>query len=195
MRATFPQFVVKLKLSPQSGKTFNDNSTKREPLSAHARHLPQFVVKLKLSPPSGKTIAFNLIALKIIRITQTKMDKFNGHKNSQITVLSRNLRNNMTKEERHLWFDFLQNLPVRINRQKVFHNYIVDFYCARYNIVIEVDGTQHYLTEGAGKDEVRDAYFSDRGIKVLRYSNADINKNFRGVCEDILDNMKGIKDI
>ena len=123
------------------------------------------------------------------------MDKFNGHKNSQITVLSRNLRNNMSKEERHLWFDFLQNLPVRINRQKVFHNYIVDFYCARYNIVIEVDGTQHYLTEGAGKDEVRDAYFSDRGIKVLRYSNADINKNFRGVCEDILDNMKGIKDI
>ena len=124
-----------------------------------------------------------------IQQEQTKMNKFKGHKNSKITILSKDLRNNMTKEERHLRFDFLQNLPVRINRQKVFDNYIVDFYCATYNLIIELDGTQHYLPEGAENDKVRDTYFSDKGIKVLRYSNADINKNFKGVCEDILANM------
>ena len=129
-----------------------------------------------------------------IQQEQTKMNKFKGHKNSKITILSKDLRNNMTKEERHLWFDFLQNLPVRINRQKVFDNYIVDFYCATYNLIIELDGAQHYLPEGAENDKVRDTYFSDKGIKVLRYSNADINRNFTGVCEDILANMTSVKD-
>lgn len=123
------------------------------------------------------------------------MKKYNGHKNSEITVLSKNLRNNMTKEERHLWYDFLRNLPVTVNRQKVFDKYIVDFYCAKYNLIIELDGTQHYLSNGAKKDKVRDEFFSNLGIKVLRYSNADINKNFRGVCKDILENMNGIEEI
>ena len=123
------------------------------------------------------------------------MKKYNGHKNSEITVLSKNLRNNMTKEERHLWYDFLRNLPVTVNRQKVFDKYIVDFYCAKYNLIIELDRTQHYLSNGAKKDKVRDEFFSNLGIKVLRYSNADINKNFRGVCKDILENMNGIEEI
>ena len=136
----------------------------------------------------------NIKQVWTIQQEQTKMNKFKGHKNSKITILSKDLRNNMTKEERHLWFDFLQNLPVRINRQKVFDNYIVDFYCATYNLIIELDGTQHYLPEGAENDKVRDTYFSDKGIKVLRYSNADINRNFKGVCEDILANMTRVKD-
>ena len=136
----------------------------------------------------------NIKQVWTIQQEQTKMNKFKGHKNSKITILSKDLRNNMTKEERHLWFDFLQNLPVRINRQKVFDNYIVDFYCATYNLIIELDGTQHYLSEGAENDKVRDTYFSDKGIKVLRYSNADINRNFKGVCEDILANMTRVKD-
>ena len=123
------------------------------------------------------------------------MKKYNGHKNSEITILSKNLRNYMTKEERHLWYDFLRNLPVTVNRQKVFDNYIVDFYCAKYNLIIELDGTQHYLSTGAKKDKMRDEFFSNLGVKVLRYSNADINKNFRGVCEDILENMNGIEEI
>ena len=123
------------------------------------------------------------------------MKKYKGHKNSEITVLSKNLRNNMTKEERHLWYDFLRDLPVTVNRQKVFNNYIVDFYCAKYNLIIELDGTQHYLSNGAEKDKSRDEFFLNSGMKVLRYSNADINKNFKGVCEDILENMEGIEGI
>ena len=124
-----------------------------------------------------------------IQQEQTKMNKFKGHKNSKITILSKDLRNNMTKEERHLWFDFLQNLPVRINRQKVFDNYIVDFYIAKYKLVIEVDGSQHYENAGSAKDKKRDYDLNLMGITVLRYSNYDINFSFDAVCEDILNHF------
>ena len=117
------------------------------------------------------------------------MNKFKGHKNSKITILSKDLRNNMTKEERHLWFDFLQNLPVRINRQKVFDNYIVDFYIAEKKTVIEVDGLQHKAPQHKEADEVRDKALSAWGITVLRYSNKDIKQNFNAVAEDILQKL------
>ncbi len=93
----------------------------------------------------------------------------------------------MTKEERRLWYDFLKELPVTFHRQKIINNYIVDFYCASANLVIEIDGTQHYLDEGKVKDEVRDAYLSSKGFTVLRYSNDDVNKSFESVCQDIFN--------
>ena len=92
----------------------------------------------------------------------------------------------MTKEERHLWYDFLKSLPYTVKRQQVIGNYIVDFYCACAKLVIELDGSQHYEESGKSADLVRDAFLESLGLKVLRYSNSDINKNFRGVCEDIL---------
>ena len=110
----------------------------------------------------------------------------NNKNNPNLTNLSQNLRKNMTKEERHLWYDFLKTLPVTVNRQKVIGNYIVDFYCAKANIAIELDGSQHYFEKGLQKDTARDEYLNSLGIKVLRYSNLDIKKNFNGVCEDIL---------
>ena len=91
----------------------------------------------------------------------------------------------MTKEERHLWYDFLRPLPVTVNRQKVIDNYIVDFYCAKSKIVIELDGSQHFSEKGRDKDIERDTYLKSLGITVLRYSNNDINTNFEGVCMDI----------
>ena len=99
------------------------------------------------------------------------------------------LRKNMTKEEKHLWYDFLKTLPVTVNRQKVIGRYIADFYCANSKIVIEIDGSQHYKEENAQKDKERDEYLKSLGIKVLRYSNLDINKNFEGVCKDILSKL------
>ena len=96
----------------------------------------------------------------------------------------------MTKEERHLWYDFLKGLPITFNRQKVIGPYIVDFYCAQFKIVVELDGSQHYEDEGKAKDIERDEYFRCNGIKVLRYSNLDVNRNFEGVCEDILKYLK-----
>ena len=110
----------------------------------------------------------------------------NDTTNPKLTPFAQKLRREMTKEERHLWYDFLKDLPVTFNRQKVFGNYIADFYCASFKLVIELDGSQHYEDKGIQSDEKRDAYFSSLGIRVLRYSNEDIKRNFNGVCEDIL---------
>ena len=109
----------------------------------------------------------------------------NKTNNSKLTRFSQHLRKDMTKEESHLWYDFLKDLPITVNRQKVIGNYIVDFYCAAAKIVIEIDGYQHYLDEGEQKDIERDAFLQGLGLTVLRYSNRDIHRNFRGVCEDI----------
>jgi very-short-patch-repair endonuclease len=95
----------------------------------------------------------------------------------------------MTKEERHLWYDFLKPLSVTVNRQKVIGSYIADFYCAQAKIVIELDGSQHYVDKGIERDLTRDAYFAKHKIKVLRYSNAQIREEFDRVCEDILQNL------
>ena len=113
----------------------------------------------------------------------------NYRQNPKLTNLAKKLRREMTKEERHLWYDFLKNLPVTVNRQKVIGNDIVDFYCAQAKLVIELDGSQHYENKGLKTDALRDAYFAEWGIKVLRYSNAEVNQQFDGVCEDILQNM------
>ena len=105
--------------------------------------------------------------------------------NKKLVPLARNLRKNMTKEERRLWYDFLRQYPVRITRQKVLGHYIADFYCAKANLVIELDGSQHYEPEELEKDAERTAYLEDYGIKVLRIPNNEVMQNFAGVCEYI----------
>ena len=119
----------------------------------------------------------------------SKNDEMNKTNNSKLTDNAQSLRKNMTKEERHLWYDFLKTLPLTVNRQKVIGNYIVDFYIASSKIVIEIDGSQHYEDSGRENDTKRDAFLNDSGIKVLRYSNLDINQRFDSVCEDILQNI------
>ncbi|MCR4568080.1 MAG: endonuclease domain-containing protein [Pseudobutyrivibrio sp.] len=111
--------------------------------------------------------------------------------NSNLKDFSRNLRKNMTKEERHLWYDCLKQLPVTIKRQQIIGDYIVDFYCAAKKIVIELDGTQHFECEGRSNDIIRDEYLGKLGIKVLRYSNYDIDQNFVAVCMDIRKYLLG----
>ena len=95
----------------------------------------------------------------------------------------------MTPEEKHLWYDFLKNLPLTVNRQKNIGNFIVDFYIASKSVVIEIDGRQHEVLEHNEKDTERDYELSKLGIKVLRYTNKSINKNFCDVCEDILTHL------
>ena len=114
----------------------------------------------------------------------------NQTKNEALLESAQKLRREMTKEERHLWYDFLKSLPETFNRQKVFGNYILDFYCARKKLVIELDGSQHYKTNGTSSDKARDEYLAYHGLTVLRYSNLDINKNFAGVCTDILNHLR-----
>ena len=91
----------------------------------------------------------------------------------------------MTKEERHLWYDFLKNYSVRILRQKVIDEYIVDFYCSAANLVIELDGSQHYEDSGIEYDQIRTQHLQKRGLDIIRIPNNEVNRNFRGVCEHI----------
>ena len=98
---------------------------------------------------------------------------------------SQELRNNMTLEEKHLWYDYLKPLPVVVKRQKVIGKYIADFYVPSHKIVIDLDGSQHYSDEGIEYDLERNEYMESLGITVLRYSNLDINHRFDSVCEDI----------
>ena len=110
----------------------------------------------------------------------------NPTNNPKLRKNAQALRRDMTKEERLLWYDFLKQLPVTVNRQKVIGRYIVDFYCAASKLAIELDGSQHYEDEGSAYDRERDLALNDLGITVVRYSNDDVNRNFAGVCADIL---------
>ncbi len=110
----------------------------------------------------------------------------NNLHNPKLTNNAKRLRREMTKEERHLWCDFLRELPVMVHRQKPIGPYIADFYIASAQIVIELDGSQHFEDTGHRQDTLRDRYLNDQGITVLRYANTDIHRNFRSVCEDIL---------
>ena len=91
----------------------------------------------------------------------------------------------MPKEERHLWYDFLRAYPIRFLRQKVIDNYIVDFYCHKARIIIELDGSQHFMDDGLEKDKLRTIKLESRGLTVIRIPNNEINHNFPGVCEYI----------
>ena len=110
--------------------------------------------------------------------------------NPQLVPLAKQLRKEMTKEERHLWYDFLRGHPARFSRQKVLGKYIADFYSAQTKLVIELDGSQHYEDGGAEKDAERTAFLEGYGLRVIRIPNNAVNQNFRGVCEYIDDTVK-----
>ena len=105
--------------------------------------------------------------------------------NPALTPNARKLRKEMTNEERYLWYSFLHNYPVRFLRQKVIDYYIADFYCARANLVIELDGSQHYEVQGMFKDKIRTERIEARGITVIRIPNNEVTHNFNEVCEYI----------
>ena len=110
----------------------------------------------------------------------------NDTHNKSLTANAKSLRRNMTKEERHLWYDFLKGLPVMVHRQKVVGRYIVDFYIASAKLVIELDGSQHFEDAELAYDAKRDAFLKEQGLTVLRIPNNEVNQNFQGVCEEIL---------
>jgi very-short-patch-repair endonuclease len=115
------------------------------------------------------------------------------HYKDKLTNNAQTLRKNMTKEEKRLWYDFLKKLPLSVHRQKTIESYIVDFYIASHQIVIELDGSQHGEPENREADIIRDKALGELGMRVLRYTNGQIKKNFRGVCLDILKNL-GIEE-
>lgn len=110
------------------------------------------------------------------------MDRKHNH---NLVPNAKSLRKNMTKEERHLWYDFLKAYPIRFQRQKIIGKYIVDFYSAKMNLVIELDGSQHFEDKGSEYDAERSKYLEQYGLTVIRIPNNAINGNFDGVCEYI----------
>ena len=102
--------------------------------------------------------------------------------------LAKILRRNMTRFEKKLWYDFLCNYPIRFQRQKAIGNYIADFYCARAELVLELDGSGHFTPEASERDNVRTAELAKLGIHVVRIFNEDVIRNFNGVCE-MIDNI------
>jgi very-short-patch-repair endonuclease len=110
--------------------------------------------------------------------------------NPALTPQARELRKNMTKQERRLWHDFLRRYPIKTLRQKVIGVYIVDFYCAKAKLVIELDGSQHLTEEGKVYDVARDQFMQGIGIKTIRYTNAEVDKQFEAVCVSIDAHIK-----
>jgi len=98
---------------------------------------------------------------------------------------AQHLRKNMTKEERHLWYDFLKTYPVQFRRQVPVHCSCADFLCTKAMLIIELDGSQHYETSNQAYDSNRTAVLEKKGYTVIRFTNTDINSRFQSVCESI----------
>ena len=103
-------------------------------------------------------------------------------KNNNLLNIARMLRRNMTRQEKHLWYDFLRYYPVKVYKQRIIDNFIADFYCHSARLVIEIDGSQHYTEKGKIHDEARTAVLEKYGLHVVRFSNKDIDEKFDGVC-------------
>ena len=105
--------------------------------------------------------------------------------NKSLVGVGRMLRQNMTPEERRLWYDYLREYPIKFNRQKIIGKYIVDFYSAKAKLIIELDGSQHYEDDGVLKDNERTKFLEQYGFTIIRIPNNQIRQNFSGVCEYI----------
>jgi len=104
---------------------------------------------------------------------------------SDLKNRARALRRNMPAPEARLWHGFLRTLPVTVSRQKPLGGYIVDFYCARQQLAIEIDGDSHFSDEASQYDRARSAALARLGIRVVRFTNAEVMRNFEGVCLEI----------
>ena len=105
----------------------------------------------------------------------------------QLKTLSQHLRKNMTDAEKLLWLKLRrkQLKGYQFYRQKIIGKYVVDFYCPKANLVIELDGGQHYSETGKAKDRTRDDVLTETGIKALRFSDRDVFENIGGVMGGI----------
>ena len=105
--------------------------------------------------------------------------------NKNMIPRARELRKEMTKQERHLWYDFLRGYVPHVQRQKTIGSYIVDFYCHAARLVIELDGSQHYEQHAKAYDEERTRFLEAAGLRVIRFANAVVDYDFAAVCTAI----------
>ena len=111
-------------------------------------------------------------------------------RNKKLLNVARMLRSNMTRQEKHLWYDYLKNYPINVYKQRIIGDYIADFYCHQARLVIELDGSQHYKEDVRVYDAQRTSFFEDNGIMVLRFSNRNVDESFISVCNLIDKTIK-----
>ena len=111
--------------------------------------------------------------------------------NQKLKEISRQLRKNMTNAEKRLWakIRMRQLQGYQFYRQKPVGDYIVDFFCPRAKLVIELDGSLHLIGETIEYDRIRDDYLSSLGLRVLRFTNTEVMTNIKGVVERIAEEM------
>jgi len=114
---------------------------------------------------------------------------FTGYNHKMLEQV-RNLRREMTRQEKHLWYDFLRFHPEKLYRQRSIDRYIVDFYCSKARLVIELDGSQHYTEDGQKYDTIRTDVLERYGLSVIRFSNREIDECFESVCMLIDQHVK-----
>ena len=105
--------------------------------------------------------------------------------NKKNIILAQNLRKRATPQEKHLWYDFLSKYEIRFQRQKAIDNFIADFYCHKAKLIIEIDGSQHRTEKGQEKDEFRTSILEGYGLKVIRFTNRQIDNYFDAACKYI----------
>ena len=106
-------------------------------------------------------------------------------RNKNIVPKARKLRKTMTKQERKLWYGFLRYHELKWYKQRIIGSYIADFYCSAARLVIELDGSQHYTEDGLEYDRIRERYINANNLKIIRFTNFDVDNNFDGVCYKI----------
>ena len=112
--------------------------------------------------------------------------------NGKNTILAKNLRKYATKQEKHLWYDFLRDYEIKFQRQRTIDNFIADFYGQKANLIIEIDGSQHYTEKGITKDIYRTEKLEEYGLTVIRFTNNQIEEDFYAVCEYIDNTVKSL---
>lgn len=110
------------------------------------------------------------------------MEQMPLKKNKKLLNIARILRRNMTRQEKHLWYDYLRYYPIKIYKQRIIDSFIADFYCHSARLAIEIDGSGYYTKQGRERDQERTEILEKYGICVLRFSNSDVDDNFEGVC-------------
>lgn len=118
-----------------------------------------------------------------------KKEEYTGY-NPNLKERSRELRKNMTRHEKHLWYDFLKIYPIKWYKQRSIDRFIVDFYCSSAKLIIELDGSQHYTEDGMEYDSIRTDILEKYDLQVIRFTNVDIDCHFNSVCEEIDQKVK-----
>ena len=109
--------------------------------------------------------------------------------NPKLTYNARELRKNMTPQERKLWYDYLRNYPVNFLKQKVIGNYIVDFYCSKAKLAVEIDGECHNFLNKSD-EKIRINQINEFNIEIIKISNYYVDNNFIECCEYIDKKVK-----